>query len=531
MRKILYIIALALFTVGCYSDKSSMVYPSENDRHRPLVVNTSTRNISVEAAEEFVFKPEIIQPKEYENRPLQFVWKLNMIVDDKLEEQITVGNEHELRYSFPELGTYFLTLEIINEDFTQVENWSVVSRVFDEGYMVTGNNDAGEVDFAFGRKLSETDKENGLTEISFVNNLLENRNPNHDFKDIVYISKSQVQGSQANAKLFIFTRTHIYVANPSTFIVEAASPFYEMNSEYIEKVHMVDYQTSVGSYIFTSKGNIYNFDRDEAYAYLPPYDLGVTMDKCYTTIAIEGTYNYTQGYIAVKKESGENKLYTTASYPGGVMIHNNTHGVNSETGVVEDNVRENIYAGYDIDVVFQMMGNRYDNQKNDYISISRKRSNPNEVRIVKFQKSVGYRPPHDVDMPGAITDYTATNFTFDAAITPIASPRYEEVYYVNNNKLYRWRPYAVGVDGQLPTEPIIDFTGTGKEITTMTLSFNTRELYVGFYDTNTSKGGFWIYECANLDKEPIKKYENILNCRPKQILYKTLGLDRFNAKN
>ena len=91
---------------------------------------------------------------------------------------------------------------------------------------------------------------------------------------------------------------------------------------------------------------------------------------------------------------------------------------------------------------------------------------------------------------------------------------YNCIYYTYNNEIYRWDPGR-----QLPTTPSITVP-TGMEITTIAVDPDQKLLYVGLYEsasTKELKGCLYIYDADS--GELLETYDNIAD-RPLRVIYK-----------
>lgn len=91
---------------------------------------------------------------------------------------------------------------------------------------------------------------------------------------------------------------------------------------------------------------------------------------------------------------------------------------------------------------------------------------------------------------------------------------YNCIYYTYNNEIYRWDPGR-----QLPTTPSITVP-TGMEITTIAVDPDQKLLYVGLYESGSTKelkGCLYIYDADS--GELLETYDNIAD-RPLRVIYK-----------
>lgn len=118
---------------------------------------------------------------------------------------------------------------------------------------------------------------------------------------------------------------------------------------------------------------------------------------------------------------------------------------------------------------------------------------------------------------------TAANTVDYQSLLPIGMDRnsmtvgtkvYNCIYYTYNNEIYRWDPGR-----QLPTTPSITVP-TGMEITTIAVDPDQKLLYVGLYESGSTKelkGCLYIYDADS--GELLETYDNIAD-RPVRVIYK-----------
>ena len=177
-----------------------MIYPENNPGFSSITITSPTEKLSVDNGEEFVFTPTVKQS--VEGKELKYIWTANQIKSGVVGDIFKIGEEATLKYTFPTFGTYRLRLEVQNEDYSAFKTWDIDVRVYDAGYFVVGNDDAGNSNIAFARTLSQTDVLEGKS-MTFTTDLINKVNPGYSIKDVIYIRKSIISYGKTDAYLHI----------------------------------------------------------------------------------------------------------------------------------------------------------------------------------------------------------------------------------------------------------------------------------------------------------------------------------------
>lgn len=132
-------------------------------------------------------------------------------------------------------------------------------------------------------------------------------------------------------------------------------------------------------------------------------------------------------------------------------------------------------------------------------------------------------------------EFDCPDATYREGTRLVPNGRYNSVYYADGSNVFVWYPKNVAPNNKFPSKAAFSL-GEGKEVTFMRVSYDMRELYVGFYDRNsgeTLKGGFYIYDASKIgvttNLQPTKKFENITS-RPTDIIYKSLAWDIYKPQ-
>lgn len=512
MKKIFAIIALGTLFIGCTKDDSTSIYPSQNPNFSHITITSPTDELSVDFGETLTFTPSISQT--IASKELAYEWTANEILDGGYGEQFVCGNSETLSYQFPSMSNYRLRLEVKNEDGSEFKEWKVACRAYDEGYFVVGQNG----DVAFGRDLSATDILEGKS-LTFLSDIIAKINPGYDFSNILLVCKSIISYGKTAANLHIFTDKHIYVADPITFEIFMDLNFQDVfPGEKIVGVSCMDTYLTAG-YLFTDAHRMVCYDKAEFLIY--PSD---SRSNLYTTTAYMNLFSKANVNLNISEvwvDEEKSKVWTQISYYGTGPVSNTT-GVES---FVEDE-RENEYEGFDILAVTKMNGNTYKGHNIDYFTIAQDKKDEKHMKIIEWTGAYG-KGIYSIDT-NEYTGEAAPTFKKGAPLMP--NGLYGVMYYGDGSKIYQWYPINAAPENQLPTKAAIDL-GAGKKVTCFGLSVDYKQLYVGFYDENSSaalKGGMYIYDCSQIgvksDIQPIEKYENI-SSKPVQVSHKSLKWD------
>ena len=521
MKNLIYILLTGLL-FSCVKDMSTMIYPENNPNFSQITITSPTEKLSVDFGQEFTFTPVVTQ--KIANKQLKYIWTANYVQSGVVGDIVKIGEGATLKYQFPKYGTYQLRLEVQNEDYSAFKTWEIAVRVYDAGYFVVGNDDSGNSNIAFARSLSQTDILEGK-ELTFVTNLINKANPAYSIKNVVRIVKSIIEYGKTNAYLHIFTKDKIYIANPNTFEIFNVVAFSDMfPGEYIKKVSTFDTYSTATS-IFTTKGRLLGYQKPEFLLYR--YDTwgDKVLDDAFVNLIYTSGPNVNGGEAMV--DYVNSKIWILIFYHNSNLPVNNTSGINASQNNFGDNYRANIFQNTNILSVFRMNGAVYGGTPYNLFALAQDKTDPLKIKFVEFTTSTSTGITIIAE-----NNYTASlPITFKRELEMVPNARYSSVYYADGNKIYTWYPKNTSPNNQLPNTPAITL-GTGKVITTMSVSYDMKELYVGFYDQNSSntlKGGFYIYTCSdigtNQNLQPTKKFENITT-RPVQILYKSTVWDK-----
>lgn len=527
MKRILQYIMFGVLLWGCIDDNSKELYPENNPNFSNITITSPSDTISVDLGQAVSFKPTISQ--EIEGKALSYRWTANTLTQEGvLGKEFECGTAETLDYMFMDKGLYKLKLEVKNEDYSEVKSWVMEVRAYDRGYFVVGNDDnTGTATISFGRELSASDILEGK-QMTFAVDIMRNINPEYDMQHVIRIAKSIISYGKSEANLHVFTRDKIYVADPETFeifwVVDFVAAF---PGETIVEVAIMDtYATT--AYILTSKNRLLGYNKAEfgLYEVATGNLSGQYADAFYADLFTVMGSNMNLAYYWVK----DNKVFTNISYfeyYGGTNPANNTMAKVGDVFV--DGGRANEYDGYDILGIFNMNGDYYSGQNNNAFSVCREKVDQDHYMIVEFTAGMnGFETVTKVE-------FDCPDATYREGTRLVPNGRYNSVYYADGANVYVWYPKNVAPNNKFPSKAAFNL-GEGKEVTFMRVSYDMRELYVGFYDRNSGealKGGFYIYDASKIgvtaNLQPTKKFENITS-RPTDIIYKSLAWDIYKPQ-
>ncbi|SMO55054.1 PKD-like domain-containing protein [Saccharicrinis carchari] len=521
MKNYIFLLLLLFFAYSCAKDDSSLLYPVDNPDFSFISISSPTDSLSVDFGQEFEFTPEVTQ--KIKGKSLVYEWSACLKKDGVKNDSIVIGHTQTLQYAFEKMGTYDLRLEVKNEDYSEFYTWHVDVRVYDEGYMVVGMNEAGQANIAFARILSSTDVLEGK-ELTFVSDLIGKVNPEFDIRDVIHVRKSILAWGSSDAYLFIFCKDNIYIADPLTFEIFAAVDVGgTIPGARISKVSIMDTYTTGGT-IFTEDGRNLSFQKLEMLLY-ESVNISGTYDGFYGNLFYTRGSNMDLAYVNVDYQAS--KIWTTIFYHAGSMPVNNT---TNNVEPYEDDFRPNDYAGRDIVTVGRMNGDYFGGTNTNFWAIATDKTNAKDVKIVEF----------GADYAAGISTINAYEYVADEEITLpmhtelIANARYASMYYSKGGEIFIWYPGNIPPHNHLPKTAAITLDGN-KEVTCMSVSYDMRELYVGVYDSDATgdlKGSLYIYNCADIGSaanlQPTRKFENITS-RPVQVLYKPEAWGIYNS--
>lgn len=522
MRTQFILLVLLITTLlACEKDDSLLLYPSQNPNFSTISIDSPMDTLSVDFGTEFTFTPQVEQEIEKE---LQFKWVAWPLRNGVKQDSSVVGFDKTLRHTFAQNGEYALRLEAKNEDYSAIKEWLLQVRIWDEGFFVVGQDGSGNSNIAFARKLSSSDIAQGKT-LSFETDLINRINPDLGIRDVVHIGKSVLTYGDPLAYVFIFSKDRIFVADANTLEVFNVIDFSgQFSGETIKKVSIDDWYSS-NVMIFTDQGHTYVMNKFEQSVYHSPQFQGQFEDLVGNLI----TTAYSNQTISTQwVDYSTSKIWETIFYHGAGGPVNQTTG---KTSPYLDDQVENPLKDYNIQSVGRMNGDITLAQSTNYFAVATHKEDPLKVRVWEYitDYAAGFSEV-------AVRDYTASaELSLPARQQMVPNARFgRSFYYFNGPNIYKWNPYNLAPNNQLPTNPAITLDGD-KVVTTMTLSYDMRQLYVGFYDPSSGeelKGGMLIYNCAdiglNSNIAPVASFENI-TYKPTQILYKSFAQGTYNS--
>lgn len=406
--------------------------------------------------------------------PLTYEWQ----VDYKL-----YSSDKQLIFPCEKLGSYVIRLKVSNTKGSSFYITTLhINSPYEEGITILSKNAAGESMLSFMRKYSDQELIEGKTE-QFETGCLRTNNPDITFP------KNPTDMVKREKQLFIsYTDAPaIYAVNTKTFEVENIIRAPEYPTFIPLKMNIED-NNSRNALVMCENGNIYNFSTFEGVIIPAP-----NLSSSYALNTFIYTPYATNSYLW--DETNSNILY---AYPDG------------EPTTAEPET----FAGHEFINFFMAV-------KSDYFTVITK--DKQTQKIIKTSIGLNIWDVNYDDWPDIVKTYAlkeqkelegTTNLTPSTPLT--GNSIYKELLYAIGNKIYRW----YYTDNSFPTTPWATIDLEGAEITTLSLSRDEKQLYVGVYQPLNSGHNGHLYILDSDTGKPIgSPYPNVAY-KPVKILYK-----------
>lgn len=471
--KLKYILPLllALLSIACFDDETTV------DTRNISVISIDTTKLqkeyNIDKNVTRIITPEIIQNDPA--LPLAYEWQVNYKF---------YSDSSAFRYTGDDLGSYMVRLKVSNEDGSTFYTFKLnVNSPYEEGLAVLSKGEDGEMQLSFMRKFTAEEIAAGAVE-KFETHCLKTNNPEYRF------AKSPSDMAKRGKQLFISCKDDpmIYAINTKTFELENAIAAPEYPNFIPVKIQIPDNEART-ALAYTEDGSIYN---------LATYE-GQILPHLYLT----STYN---NKVTLTNFSGYNPYY--------YLWDNNMNTLLLDNGYqTTDLSKEPTFTNHEPIAMFT-------NTANDcFTMLSR-------LNGTVYKTTLGtyfYVKIYDDDWNLIETYYDLREqkaLTGDMPLTPesiyVSSPKYRELLYAQGNKIYRW----YFSDNSFPTTPLATIDLPGAEITTLSLSPDEKELYVGVCQARESGQNGHVYILNSDTGRPIgSPYKNV-SYKPVKVMYK-----------
>ena len=470
MKMKLYIIMLFCLMVGmysCYDDDTTSGWKEVS----LLTITAAHDTLTTSFGEELVVNHLKIE-QSGEELPLTYEWAYGDLdisggavkpypIKDTLH---VVSTDPELKYAFRELGTFALRLKVDNGETTIFKFFILqIDTEFSEGITILSRDDAGKGRLSFMKTLTKEEISGGKVP-TFRTDIMEIANPGMELENVTDMI-------QQGGRLMVSSGSNgrIYNMDSRSFDIETATSFAgKFPGANIQQFVAISAYSNMHVLSENKRAYVYETDVDELLV-LDAFD-GLEVDA--------GVSHSKPVFI----NYGTSTMYAPSTSSG---------AVNSGT----------IFTNYDI--VNTCFINTYlyvfSTDKNDPLHIYIPRTSASFAKPTAAN-TVDYQSSRPIGM--------------DRNSMTVGTKVYNCIYYTYNNEIYRWDPGR-----QLPTTPSITVP-TGMEITTIAVDPDQKLLYVGLYEsasTKELKGCLYIYDADS--GELLETYDNIAD-RPLRVIYK-----------
>lgn len=427
---------------------------------------------------------------------LKYNWQVGTYANGVKGQLKEVSTEPELKYVFPEGGSYYVHLAVTDGKVGQVVEYQVnVNRIFEEGYLLTSTDADGKGNLSFVKMMTPEEIAEGNTEM-VVEHCLSSQNEGISEDGLVKAVQGSVTFPNDVTRILVSTKDHCYFLDPNDFTVIQSIAYDELYPGFQATTFMQD-----------------------AYA---PYAYDKNMKK---TAHLNLTYMFPYEYSYFKDFSTEEIIlcnyldYKEDAAPKTFYLDYNKAQVSIFSVMTNNNTSE-WYKPYYRGTNFPNTGDLLQGQKlltafvgfgkQEYGGVSyilSQGENGNNVTLWKNSSTAYYIDAKDFKKETITVDANTAVPAQGARF--VGSPVYNRYFYPVDNCVYVYLPQNAFV---LPNKDqyAIKFS-ENEEVTYMDTNFDTEELYVATFDKQTQRGNFYIYDCKDVTTN------NKGNIQPKEV--------------
>lgn len=464
--KYLYIWVIGLLAIGCFDDDTTV----DTVRISEVAIDTNSlqKEYNRDKNQTLVIDITPYVTQKEKDLPLTFQWD----IDYKFYSDSSV-----LYLDCQELGTFPMRVKVSNEHSSAFYEFKLhVNSPYEEGIAVLSEGSDGTGMLSFMRQMADGTMGN------FETRCLTTNNPGEVFP------KSPTDMAKRASQLFISYKDDpsIYIVNAKTFELENIVKAPEF-SDFLPVAIMIPDNTACTAIALSENGKAYNLASMEG------------LILTHTTL--------TSTYSSVKHDyfGGYNPLYYlwdtdlhTICYYNGYTVDNCTKfgaiwNENHEVVAIFENEK-----GSSFTVLTRKNGEIWKTSLGNYIYLQ----DPDTYQNV----GIDYRDVQRV----------ISNPVLKKEDPKVASPSFQCLFYAQGNKIYCWYYSSTS----FPTESwatIDDISNA--EITTMAISPDESQVYVGAYRSDESGENGYIYIYDTRTGRLINSYKNVAY-KPIKIMYK-----------
>lgn len=484
MRKIVILLLAALALSACLTIDESNFKALE-----PIGFNEVPATIDVSLGQTLVYDKLVVTS----NLPLEYQWaygkkKLSGKTEYDMESMEVISTDPQINYTFKKLGSYILRLRVDNGESVEYKYFTLnVNSGLDEGLLILeGDEDGANCGLTFIKRRNEDEIAEGAREI--WEDVFTTMNPDCRLQNAKSLFLSAfVAGGISYNHLAIATGDAdgtIYDLDPKTMTVVSTLAMRDEYGTWCED--FAGAQTSSGgAYTFLRGGNghVYRYDL------FSPFITERT--DCWTTAG-----EVRDSRMLIYSAGTNGTLYTKSAFYTDSFICQ--PGTTATTAI--------LYAPSG----WKIVNFCPDRDANKVYVLLQSQSNPSAFAIKSTTGSL--QAFKDV------TEFTADAVTMDSSSRFCGSLNSNDVYYVWNNRVYRWglatKPSDSAVitlpEGETVCDIATNFMGARGDGTEETL------LYIATWSRG-NQGSVYVYDIATDSLQ--KTYKSVCR-RPIKLLYK-----------
>lgn len=464
---------MGLFIMSCFDDETTL----DTRRISEITIDTLTlvkdygmdenKIYNLDKNEVFTLDITKYVSQTDNSLPLSYEWDMDYQL---------ISSESVLHLEGEHLGVFPMRVKVSNEHGSAFYRFSLsVNSPYEEGIVVLSEAGDKTAMFSFLRTGDNGALSNNW---DFVTHCLTLNNPEITFP------KAPTDVAKRADQLFISFKEQpsVYIVNTKTFEVEniVRTPEYP---DFVPEKLLIPDNAARTAVACCENGKVYNLATLEGIV-LPHSDLTSTYSM---------SYGYFGGYNLC------NYLWDTEY---GSLCYYNGYGVMFLQDI------EPVWEGEHEPVAM------FEDKKDDSFTVLTRREG------VYWKTTLGnniYLYDDDYNLLGIdIRDRRALVGTPDLEAAPyVGSSLFQELIYAEGNKLYRWF-YS---DPAFPTAPWAEIDLDNAQITSLALSPDQKQLYVGVCQTEASGLNGYLYILDSNRGTVIKTYNNI-GYKPVKIIYK-----------
>lgn len=503
IRLLLCLLGVSFGMVSCIHDDTTGFVKEISDISITKVSGEGVNERGDEAFVEFMkpvrFEAEVSQSLEgYE---LSYEWRVGYITDYRDGEPVIdsmryISTEPVLEYAFNRVGEFRVRLRVYNEFGSSFYYMTVTVKAgMETGLLVLSADDAGKGRLSFCPVLSDANELLEAKAEDFNVDVWSMINPDYELQDAWDICMMNSGTYRWNVYVVSESQKCIYELEKNTLMVLRKMDLTQLLEWNIQPVALSVYNLDLG--VLTQGGQVVG-SQLTANGLINDAWWGMNMKAAKLYQAdFWNDFNACTISFPMIADNEQEKMFL---YQGSSSVY--------ESG--------NEFSGYRI-INYLLTGER----AKRLVVVSEPKNSSNKVRVTVFNLvedhwSLGYLFYKDSE--NQVRDYDLTaplTLTSESQILNVWA--FGEVFYSNDNKIYRWRYTNALPDATASGRDVLTVPG---EVTCMAQSPDGEYLYVGVYGVAGAsglRGSVYVYKTE--DFSPVTQFEGIAD-RPLKLFYK-----------